>query len=481
MPTSPDWLDATAQAELVARGDASPAELVAGAIARIESLNPGLNAVIHERFERAQAEAAALPARPPDGAPLHGVPFLVKDAVCHTAGDPFHCGMRLLKRLEWTEPTDTWLAARFRAAGFVFVGKTNTPELATSCTTEPLAYGASHNPWDLGRSTGGSSGGSAAAVASGMVAVAHGNDMGGSIRFPASMCGIVGLKPTRARTTLGPNFGEYWGPLTHEFVLTRTMRDTALVLDAVAGAAPGDPYTAPPPARPFRAEIGAPVERLRVGLRTRVRGGGESAPDCVRAVERAGGLLEQLGHHVEEVDIPALDDPVDDAFAIVMFVAVARDLARWSARTGVELAVDDVEPGNLVLAQLGGGVTGAEYAGAIERMQLWSRGVAAWWNDYDLLVTPTSPEPPVPLGELAPDRRDPDVGTRMGRLVSFTSPFDITGQPAISLPLHWNDAGLPIGAQLAAASGREDVLLRVGAQLEEAAPWRDRHPPVSGR
>ncbi len=265
----------------------------------------------------------------------------------------------------------------------------------------------------------------------------------------------------------------------------------------------------------------------------------------MRAVERAGGLLERCGHHVEDVDIPALDEPVDDGFGIVMCVAVARDLARWSARTGVELTPDDVEPSNLVLAQFGGRVTGAEYAGAIERMQLWSRGVAAWWNDYDLLVTPTSPEPPVPLGELAPGVQDPGVADRMGRLVSFTSPFDITGQPAISLPLHWTideesrrstaasaahseanptiekesrrstaasaahseanptieeesrrstaasaahseanptvEHTLPIGVQLTAAYGREDVLLRVGAQLEEAAPWRDRHPPVSSR
>jgi amidase len=475
------WLDATAQAELVARGDAAPVELVDAAIARIEALNPDLNAVIHERFERARAEAAALPATPPAGAPLHGVPFLVKDAVCHTAGDPYHCGMRLLKRLDWTESTDTWLAERFRRAGFVFVGKTNTPELATSCTTEPVAYGASHNPWDLAHSTGGSSGGSAAAVAAGMVAVAHGNDMGGSIRFPASMCGIVGLKPTRARTTLGPDFGEYWGPLTHEFVLTRTMRDTALVLDAVAGPGLGDPYTAPPPTRPFREEIGAPVEPLRVGLRTRLRDGSESAPDCVRAVERAGSLLEQLGHHVEAVTVPALDDPSDDGFGTVLCVAVARDLARWSRRTGVEVTDDDVEPGNLMLAQLGKGVSAADYVEAIERMQLWSRGVSAWWNDYDLLVTPTSPEPPVRLGELAPGLQDPAVGVRMARLVTFTSPFDVTGQPSMSLPLHWNDANLPIGVQLTAAYGREDVLLRVGTQLEEAAPWRDRHPPVSSR
>ena len=227
------------------------------------------------------------------------MPFLVKDAVCHTAGDPFHCGMRALKDAGWTEPDDTWLAARFRAAGFVFVGKTNTPELASSCTTEPLAYGATHNPWNLEHSTGGSSGGAAAAVAAGLVPVAHGNDMGGSIRFPASMCGIVGLKPTRARTTLGPDFGEYWGPLTHEFVLTRSIRDTAIVLDAVAGMGTGDPYTAPPPRRPYREEVGAPVESLRIGYRTKQRDGSPSHPDCVQAVESVANLLAAQAHQVE--------------------------------------------------------------------------------------------------------------------------------------------------------------------------------------
>jgi amidase len=368
------WLDATAQAQLVARGDASPAELVDAAIARIESTNPAVNAVIHERFERARAEAReAIPA-----GPLRGVPFLAKDAVCHTAGDPFHCGMRLLKRLQWTEPDDTWLAARFRAAGLVSVGKTNTPELATSVTTEPFAYGPTRNPWDLSRSAGGSSGGSAAAVAAGMVPIAHGNDMGGSIRFPASMCGIVGLKPTRARTTLGPDFGEYWGPLTHEHVLTRSVRDTAAVLDAIAGPAPGDPYSAPPPARPFREEVGAPPGRLRIGLRTRRRDGQESHPECRRAVDDAGRLLESLGHQVETVDFPALDEPVDDAFGIVMSVAIARELARWAARTGTPITTDDVEPRNLFLARMGASINAVTYAGAIDKMQTWSRRVAPW-------------------------------------------------------------------------------------------------------
>jgi amidase len=464
-------LDATAQAELVARGAVSARELVDAAIERIERVDGRLNAVIHRRFERANEEA------PTATGPFAGVPFLVKDAVCHTAGDPFHAGMQVLKEAGWVEREDTWLAARFREAGFVFVGKTNTPELATSLTTEPLAYGPTRNPWDDSRSTGGSSGGSAAAVAAGLVPVAHGNDMGGSIRFPASMCGIVGLKPTRARTTLGPDFGEYWGPLTHEFVLTRSVRDTAALLDAVSGAAPGDPYTAPPPVRPYRDEVGAPVGRLRVGFRTETPDGEASHPDVVRAVELSVRLLAELGHSVDATAIPALENSYNGAFVTVLSTAVARDVARWSARLGRDIT-GELEPMNTFFADVGTQVSGVDYVAAIEELQAWSRRVAAWWVGNDLLVVPTSPEPPVHLGELAPTNPDPGVGGRMGRLATFTVPFDVTGQPAISLPLHWNAQGLPIGVQLVAAYGREDVLLRVAAQLEQACPWSDRRPPI---
>jgi amidase len=464
-------LDATAQAGLVARGTATALELVDAAIERIERVDGELNAVIHRRFERARSEAPAATG------PFAGVPFLVKDAVCHTAGDPYHAGMRALKDARWVEADDTWLAARFRAAGFVFVGKTNTPELATSITTEPVAYGPTHNPWDLTRSTGGSSGGSAAAVAAGLVPVAHGNDMGGSIRFPASMCGIVGLKPTRARTTLGPDFGEYWGPLTHEFVLTRSVRDAAAVLDAVCGAGTGDPYTAPPPSRPYRDEVGADAGRLRIGFRTETPDGEASHPDAVTAVESTAQLLAGLGHDVEAASIPALDNSYNQAFITVLATAVARDVARGGARHGHDIT-DELEPMNAFFATMGREISGLDYVGAIENLQAWTRRVSAWWEDHDVLVVPTSPEPPVRLGELAPTNTDPAVGARMGRLVTFCSPFDVTGQPAVSLPLHWNHNGLPIGVQLVAAYGREDVLLRVAAQLEDARPWRDRRPPV---
>src|SRR3954447_10380324 len=290
------WLDATAQGELVRTGDVKATELVDAAIERIEADDDRLNAVIHRTFARARevARSGSFAA-----GPFGGVPFLVKDGVAHTAGDPFHCGMQVLKDLGWREESDTWLAQRFRDAGFVFCGKTNLPELAASVTTEPRAYGATHNPWALDRSPGGSSGGSAAAVAAGMVPAAHGNDMGGSIRFPASMCGIVGLKPTRARTSPAPLHGEYWGPLTHEHVLTRSVRDSAAFLDATAGPVAGDLHTAPPPARPWRDEVGRDPARLRVGMVTGRPDGGGVDEACAQAVAEAARLLERLGHVVE--------------------------------------------------------------------------------------------------------------------------------------------------------------------------------------
>jgi amidase len=474
------WMDATEQAGLVGRGDATAQELVEAAIGRVEKLNPQLNAVIHRFDDKALATAAGPDL--PDG-PFSGVPFLVKDAVCHTAGDPYHCGMQVLKDAGWVERDDTELARRFRAAGFVLFGKTNLPELATSVTTEPLAYGATRNPWDTSRSPGGSSGGAGAAVASGMVPVAHGNDMGGSIRVPASACGVVGLKPTRARSTLAPDLGEFWGPLTHEHVLTRTVRDSAGVLDAIAGPAPGDPYTAPPPARPYRDEVGADPGRLSIGFRTARREGmGESHPDCVAAVRDTVELLESLGHEVEPARLEALDLPaVSEAFPVVFGTIVTRELDRWGARLGRTLQPSDLDPVNAMSAEMGRAISAAQYLGAIESVQAWSRGVARWWADgHDVLVTPTIPEPPVPLGEIAPDAPDPfEVLLRLGALTTFTVPWNVTGQPAISLPLHWNDDGLPIGVQLIAAYGREDVLIRLASQLEAARPWAARRPPVS--
>ena len=464
--------DAVAQADLVRDGTASPSELVQAAIGRIEEADGAVNAVVHRRFEQARREAEGML---PTGA-FRGVPLLVKDAVCHTAGDPYHVGMRLLAERGWTEPDDTELAARFRRAGFVVVGRTNTPELATAYTTEPLLYGPTRNPWDLSRSAGGSSGGSAAAVAAGMVPVAHGNDMGGSIRIPAACCGVVGLKPTRARTSLGPDFGEYWAMLTHEGVLTRTVRDTAAVLDAVAGPAPGDPYTAPPPARPFTTSVEADPPPLRVGFRTAVPvEGTDPDPDCVRAVQLTARLLEQCGHRVEEAAPNGLDDTdVGGHFAALFTASVARDLARWGERLGVRIGPEDVEPRNWMLAEHGRSVSGVALLTAVEYLQAYARRLAAWWSGgFDVLVTPTLPIVPPRLGRLPVQ---PDLAA-VADLGQFTAPFNVTGQPAVSLPLHVTDEGIPVGVQLVAAYGREDLLLAVAAQLERAAPWAARRPP----
>ena len=471
------WMDATALAELVRAGEVTPAELVDAVIARIEKLNPQLNAVIHRLDDKAMA--AAVDPELPDG-PFRGVPFLVKDGVCHTAGDPFHCGMQVLKDVDWHEDTDTWLAQRYRAAGFVFVGKTNLPELAASVTTEPLAYGATHNPWSLAHSPGGSSGGAAAAVAGGIVPAAHGNDMGGSIRAPSSACGLVGLKPTRGRTTLGPDFGEFWGPLTHEHVLTRTVRDSAAILDAVAGPGPGDPYTAPAPARPYGAEVGADAGRLRIGTITMRTDGAELHPECVAAVQATAKLLEEIGHDVAPAKLEALETP-DFGFLGIYASAIARDLDRWGERIGRTLTPSDLDPMNAVTAELGLAVTGPQYLAATEGANDFSRRVASWWTaGTDVLVTPTIPHPPFRLGEVAPDTDDVMAALpRMGAACMFTAPFNMTGQPAISLPLHWTSEGLPVGVQLVASYGREDVLVRLASQLEQAKPWAGLRPPVA--
>ena len=473
------FLDATAQADLVRRRKLSPAELVEAAIDRIDRVNGELNAVIIPLFEKARTAAAG--AALPDG-PFRGVPFLVKEIFAHTAGDPYHAGMKLLRRLGWVEREDTYLVAKFRAAGLVFVGRTNVPELGSLPTTEPDAYGPTRNPWDPTRSSGGSSGGAAAAVAAGLVPAAHANDGGGSIRIPASECGLVGLKPTRGRTSLGPDAGESWAGAVAEHVVTRSVRDTAALLDAVAGPMPGDPYFAPPPARPFAAEVGARPGRLRIGLMARAPG--DAFPihgDCVAAARDAARLLESLGHAVEEAHPAALDDPeVGQRFTLVVAAWIARDLDYWSERTGRTLGPDDVEPMNWAVAEQGRACSARQYIRAVEWLQGYSRRVASWWEGgFDLLLTPTLAEPPPPLGEFSARPGDPLRGFRRALpFVTFTSPFNITGQPAISLPLFWNGDGLPIGVQLAAAYGREDLLIRVAAQLEEARPWAGRRPQV---
>jgi amidase len=417
-------------------------------------------------------------------APFAGVPMLVKDAVCHTAGDPYHFGMQVLKDIGWVETEDTYLARRFRRAGFVFLGKTNTPELAGSTTTEPLAYGATRNPWRLDASTLGSSGGSAAAVASGMVAVAHGNDMGGSIRLPAAACGLVGLKPSRGRVSQGPEFGEYMGPLTHEHVLTRTVRDTAAVLDVTSGYEAGDPYTAPPPASTFVAAAGRDPRPLRVGL-LELPDDIAVAPESRDGQVVTGRLLEGLGHIVHALSCPPLwrgSRPF-----LLSCVAKSQELARLSARIGRVIQLDEVEPATAYLAAEGAKVTADDYVSALLERQAWAREVVAGWRaQADVLLLPTMVGPPPRLGELAPRSSEPsDLFPRIGRQSALAWQFNVTGEPAISLPLHQDSTGMPLGVQLVGPYGADELLLSLAGQLERASPWAGRLParetrPYSG-
>lgn len=475
------FLDATAQAELVRDKVISPLELVEEAIDRIEKLNPELNAVIRTRFDQARQEAKG---ELPDG-PFRGVPLLLKDLICYSAGEQVHEGMRVLKEARYVAQNDQELSRRFRRAGFVVLGRTNTPELGILPTTEPLAYGPTRNPWDTTRSTGGSSGGSAAAVASGMVAVAHANDGGGSIRIPASECGLVGLKPTRGRVSLAPEWGDVFGGLACELAVTRSVRDVAGVLDAVQGPAIGDPYEVQAPLRPYLSEVGADPGPLRIGIQTSAPGGmAITHPDCVAAAESAGRVLESLGHQVEASTVDALADPqLTSQFILVWSSGTSYDLDHyWPARLGRTITQDDVEPLTWALAELGRSYRASDFLAAREWLQRMARSVAMWFEDRDLLITPTLAEPPPRLGEFDSPPDNPLQGLfRAGALVPFTPPFNATGQPAISLPLHWNEDGLPIGVQLVARFGCEDLLIRIAAQLEQAAPWADRHPPVSAR
>ena len=472
-------IDATEQARMVRDGEVSPVELVDDAIGRLEQLNPQLNAVIHPLLDEAREAAAGTL---PDG-PFRGVPFLVKDLSCYMEGVAVHEGMRALRDAGYRADHDMWLTRRFRAAGFVILGRTNTPELGILPTTEPVAYGPTHNPWDLGHSPGGSSGGSAAAVAAGIVAAAHANDGGGSIRIPASHCGLVGLKPSRGRVSLAPDFGEVLGGLVIELAVTHSVRDAAAILDAVHGPAPGDPYAAPTPVRRYSEEVGADPGRLRVGMTTTPPGGQFNAhPDCAAAAQAAARLLEQLGHNVQESHPHELDDPEQIASFLVRWTAgVDWNLKYWSAAIGREIGRDDVEPCTWALAEQGRTHSAGDLLRAFERAQASTRRIASWWADegFDLLLTPTCAEPPPRLGEFEAPADNPAAPIiRAIPFGTFTAGFNTTGQPAISLPLHHTDGGLPVGVQLVAAYGREDLLLRVAAQIEQARPWADRRPRV---
>jgi amidase len=467
------WLDATAQADLVRRGEASPADLVEAAIGRIEAVNPKLDAVIRTRFDQARERAAgALP----DG-PFRGVPILFKDLGCTVAGEETAFGIGPMHDLTW--PLTSYLAEEFLAAGFIPLGRTNVPEMGTTVTTEPRSFPPARNPWDPGRSTGGSSGGSAAAVASGMVPAAHANDGGGSIRIPASECGLVGLKPNRGRVSQGPAVGEGWAGGTIDGVVTRTVRDAAGILDVISAWRPGEPYYAPPLPGPLSAEAGADPGRLRIGVLDRPGGEGYlDDPECRAAVAGAARLLESLGHDLTDSAPAAMfEEGFGRHFGVIIAADTEATFRAFEMLFGRPIGEDQIEPRNAFYRKAGAGLDAVAYLQSRAWIGMWARRMASWWSDHDLLLTPTLGAPPPELGWFTAGGPE-EEGKRVASFIPYTAQFNMTGQPAVTLPLHWTPGGLPVGVQLVAGYGREDQLVRVASQLEQAAPWADRHPPV---
>jgi amidase len=468
-------MDAVEQATLVARGEVTPLELLEAAIERIERIDPVLNAVVIRWFDHARDTART---ELPDG-PFRGVPFLIKDLFAGYAGQPITNGNRALKKEGATSAADTTLVSRFRDAGLVIAGRTNSPELGSVPTTEPLAWGATHNPWDTSRTPGGSSGGAAAAVASGMVPFAHASDGGGSIRIPASCCGLVGLKPSQGRISLGPIRDET--ALSVELCVSRTVRDTAILLDAVRGPAIGDTVIAPAPARNYVDELATEPGRLRIGLLDHHPQGGAVAPECAAAARSVATLLESIGHTVEQAWPKALEDTsLRVHFATLWSTNMGVGLRRFEEQIGRPLTADEFEPVNRLQAEVAAHFTAVDYALAFSAATHFRRSVQAWWSDgWDLLLTPTVAELPLPLGTIGNDPDNPLAAMeRSFQFIPFTPPFNLSGQPAINVPVEWTDAGLPVGVQLVAGYGREDVLLQVASQLEAAKPWAHRTPQV---
>ncbi len=467
-------LDVVAQAALVRDGEVTATELVEWAIERIERLNPTLNAVITPMYDQALAAAADRPS-----GPLAGVPYLVKDLVAEISGVPFCEGSRFLRGN--VSHYDSELVRRLRRGGLVILGKTNTPEFGMAPTCEPVAFGPTRNPWDTARSTSGSSGGSAAAVASGMVPAAHGNDLGGSLRYPASACGLFGLKPTRARNPLGPEYGDAVNGWACEHALTRTVRDSAVLLDVTAGPALGDPYGVPRPDRPFADEVGTDPGRLRIGYTARTPEGIVAHPDCVAALDDAVELCASLGHELVEDDLPGLTPEVGSAIGKVFSGATAWIVEYWIRRLGRRPAEDELEPLTRAYWDMGRQVSAADYLLAIEDCQAFAREVARFLTGIDVWLTPTLSTPPALIGEITSTPEQPLRALENGgKSVAYAGVVaNITGNPAMSVPLWWNADGLPVGVHFLGRYGDEATLFRLAGQLEAAHPWASRTPRVA--
>jgi amidase len=493
--TEYDKLDAVDLAGLVRRREVTPSELLEEAIRRTERVNPQLNAVVTTLYDQARAQAAG----PIADGPFKGVPFLLKDLQASLEGSPVSFGSRFLANFR--APHDNTLVQRYRRAGLVIFGRTNTPEFGLLPYTEPRHWGPTRNPWNPEHTPGGSSGGAAAAVASGIIPVAHASDGGGSIRIPAACCGLFGLKPTRARTPCGPDYSELWRGLAIDHVISRTVRDSAAMLDATAGPESSAPYCAPAQAGPFTAELARPPGRLRVAFTKRGQlSTGPIHPDCAAAVDDAAKLLASLGHEVVEADLDLDAEQFQRDFFMLIAVDIATGYEQLSAMIGHRPRRGEIETDTALMAMIGRQQRAMKAALARDRQLDAARSVARFFQDHDVLLSPTLGRPPVRIGQLVPRGvdgflREFVVATHLSVLlripgvveassrpifefVPFTPVANVTGQPSMNVPLHWNAAGLPIGTMFTGRFGEESVLLRLAAQLEAARPWKERRPPV---
>ncbi|HCT41739.1 MAG TPA: amidase [Moraxellaceae bacterium] len=481
--------DAVALAELVARKETTPEELLMCALARAEAINPDLNAIVIPMHDIARARV-----NDKLSGPLAGVPFLIKDIAQDYAGVPATSGSRALRN--HVPSTHAEYVVRALAAGLVIFGKTNTPEFALKGTTEPEYWGVTRNPWNRLHTTGGSSGGAAAAVAAGIVPMAGASDGGGSIRIPASCCGLFGLRPSRGRVPAGPRFAEFWHGASSEHVITRSVRDSAVMLDALNGADVGAPFQIRPPVRPYRDEVGRDPGRLRIGYSIRSPLGLGVDPACVSAVESCVALLRSLGHEVEEAE-PAIDgQALAECFLTMYMGQTAANMAEAQRLTGA--GEDEFELDTRALALLGRALSAGEYTRSLFRWNDFARALGAFHRTYDLYLTPTVATPPARIGEqdtpawqqaalkplltlglgklLLHSGQVEKMASESLRRVPFTQLSNLTGTPSMSVPLHWTADGLPVGVQFVASFGDESTLFRLAAQLEQARPWFDRVP-----
>ena len=466
--------DGLALGRMVRERKITPAELMDAAIARAEKHQAKLNAIVFKDYDRARAAARI---HKIGDAPFEGVPLLLKDIMGDCAGMPTRSACAYVPATPM--PVDSELVARYKRGGFIPFAKTNAPELGIPPVTESRLYGPAHNPWNLERTPGGSSGGSAAAVAAGIVPVAHGNDGGGSIRIPAACCGLVGLKPTRGRISLAPNLGDILGGFVVEHVLSRTVRDSAAALDATAGPMPGDPYFPPPPVRPYLDELSTPPKRLRIAFSTQNPLGGSMHPDCVEATIHAAKLCAGLGHQVEEAAPQLNYEILAQLFETVYSAGVALSIEATRLLTGAEPQPDKFETFTWSMYQRGRQVSASQYLIAQALLQQAARQFAQFFETRDLFLTPTLGQPPLRIGTI--DFMSPATTLLDEAIMNFAVAcpvYNITGQPAISLPLYWNREGVPIGAMFGGRYGDEATLIQFAGELEQAQPWIGRKPSV---